>query len=40
LGLVINVTKESIIRLLPPLIINKTHVDKIIMLLTKLIRET
>ena len=40
LGLVINVTKESIIRLLPPLIIDKTHVDKIIMLLTKLIRET
>ena len=39
LGLVINVTKESIIRLLPPLIINKTHVDKIIILLTKLIRE-
>ena len=40
LGLVMNVTKESIIRLLPPLIIDKTHVDKIIMLLTKLIRET
>jgi len=40
LGLVINVTKESIIRLLPPLIIDKTHVDKITMLLTKLIRET
>ena len=40
LGLVINVTKESIIRLLPPLIIDKTHVDKIIILLTKLIRET
>ena len=40
LGLVINVTKESIIRLLPPLIIDKTHVDKIIVLLTKLIRET
>jgi acetylornithine aminotransferase len=40
LGLVINVTKESIIRLLPPLIIDKIHVDKIIMLLTKLIRET
>jgi len=39
LGFVINVTKESIIRLLPPLIIDKTHVDKIIMLLTKLIRE-
>ena len=39
LGLVINVTKESIIRLLPPLIIDKTHVDKIIMILTKLIRE-
>ena len=39
LGLVINVTKESIIRLLPPLIIDKTHVDKIIALLTKLIRE-
>ena len=39
LGLVMNVTKESIIRLLPPLIIDKTHVDKIIMILTKLIRE-
>ena len=30
LGLIINVTKKKVIRLLPPLIIKKDHVDEIV----------
>ncbi len=39
LGLVINITKNKIIRLLPPLIINKSHVDEIIEKINLLLKE-
>ncbi|MEC9205839.1 MAG: aspartate aminotransferase family protein [Pseudomonadota bacterium] len=38
LGLVINVTKKKIIRLLPPLIIKKHHIDEIIIKLETLLK--
>ena len=36
-GLVVNITKEKIIRMLPPLIINKNHVDDIIDIIEKVL---
>ncbi len=39
LGLVINITRNKIIRLLPPLIINKSHVDEIIEKINLLLKE-
>jgi len=36
-GLIINVTKGNVIRMLPPLIINKTQIDDIISILDKII---
>ena len=36
-GLIINVTKDNVIRMLPPLIINKTQINDIILILEKLI---
>ena len=38
-GLVINITKQNIIRMLPPLIIDKTQLDKIVSILKKIIGE-
>ena len=36
-GLVLNVTKDKIIRMLPPLIINKSQIDEIVSILVKII---
>ena len=36
-GLIINVTQDNIIRMLPPLIINRTQIDDIISILNKII---
>ena len=36
-GLVLNVTKDRIIRMLPPLIINKSQIDEIVGILDKII---
>tara|TARA_B100001778_G_scaffold86287_1_gene70049 strand:+ start:266 stop:1426 length:1161 start_codon:yes stop_codon:yes gene_type:complete len=38
-GLVINITKQNIIRMLPPLIIDKTQLDEIVSILKKIIGE-
>jgi len=38
-GLVINITKQNIIRMLPPLIIDKTQIDEIVSILKKIIGE-
>jgi len=38
-GLVLNVTKEKIIRLLPPLICEKKHILSIVKIIEKLIKE-
>jgi acetylornithine/N-succinyldiaminopimelate aminotransferase len=39
-GLVINVTAESVVRLLPPLIFKQEHADHLITTLAPLIRAT
>ena len=36
-GLVLNVTKDRIIRMLPPLIINRSQIDEIVGILDKII---
>jgi acetylornithine aminotransferase len=38
LGLIINVTKKNVIRLLPPLIIRKKHIDEIVIKLETLLK--
>jgi acetylornithine aminotransferase len=37
-GLLINVTRDRVIRMLPPLLINKTEADEIIKILVPLIK--
>ena len=38
-GLLINVTRDRVIRMLPPLILNRTEADRIVEILVPLIRD-